>query len=438
MLVAPCGTKVGKSFGSALWLGREAVNTPNLFCVWVAPSYLKCKIGYRYLKFLLDIPNFSHCKDGDLEIRLANGSIIKFLHGKDSEVVIEGEAVDRFVIDESGKQSRQLWFSLFTTITQTRGYGIMTGTPRGFTWYYDEFRKAKLGDPFYCWEQLKTENNPFVLKESIEQARRLLPPSLFQQYYEACFVSDSTVFGDLSGIWDESITPNNKLCKFWVHPDASARALDSVTGWDIAKHRDYSVFYTVNTAGDMIGYARMRHVNYQTQVQRLKHYMENYFSGDRMLRYDKTGVGEAVGEMLSEADIDASITGVHFSNRSKQELVSRTKMAIDKRWLKAPRIEQLDHEFSSYELKVTKSGLYSYSAPDNDHDDCVSAGMLAISGAFQSALADEGDKMLEDIINGDYDEKDDVGDYLAAFDEKEDGFFEPDDDNDDFSFALEA
>lgn len=437
-LIAPCGTKFGKSFACALWLATEAVNNPRSFCVWIAPTYLKCKIGYRYMKYLLDIPGFAECVDGALEIRLANGSFIKFLHGRDSEVVVEGEAVDRFVIDESGKQSKQLWFSLFTTITQTQGYGIVTGTPRGFNWYYEEFRKAKTGDPFYCWDQLRTEDSPFVKPEAIEQARRLLPPALFQQYYQAMFVSDSTVFGDLSTMWDESLDISNPQCKFWIHPDAAVRGLDTVTGWDIAKHRDYSVFFTVNAAGNMVGYARMRRVNYQTQVGRLKHYMETFFKGDRSLRYDKTGVGDAVGEMITEADIDASITGVNFTNQSKQEMISRSTMAIERKWLKAPRIEQIDHEFSSYEVKVTKSGLYSYSAPDGDHDDTVSAGMLAISGAYQSSLADDSDKVLEQMVSGDFenDKEDDVGEYLAAFDGEEDGFFD-DDKPDDFSFDLD-
>jgi hypothetical protein len=434
--IAPSGTKVGKSFGSAVWLTKEALVNPGLYCVWVGPTYLKAKIGYRYIKAMLPEHPSIECLDGKLEIRLGNRSFIKFLHGKDAETTVEGEAVDRFVVDESGKQSKQLWYSLFTTITQTQGLGIVTGTPRGFTWYYDIFRQAKAGDPFFVWKHLKTEQSPYVNPKAIIQAKRLLPKALFDQYYNAMFVSMSTVFGDISSMFDESLKVN-PVCKFWVHPDANARALDTVTGWDMAKHRDYSVFYTVNTLGKLVGYARFRKVAYEVQVDRLKHYLHTYFTGDRILRYDATGVGSAVGEMISEKDIDASTTAVIFSQKSKQEMVSRTSIAIENGWHKAPRIEQIEHEFGSYELTVTKSGLFSYSAPDGEHDDVVSAAMLAISGAFQLAASDETEKFMEKLVMGnDYEEDEDLIASASKEFFSDDDFFDGDgpEEDDDFDF----
>jgi len=436
--IAPSGTKVGKSFGSAVWLAKEALSNPNLYCVWIGPTYMKAKIGYRYIKAMLPEHPSIECLDGKLEIRLGNRSFIKFLHGKDAETTVEGEAVDRFVIDESGKQSKQLWYSLFTTITQTQGLGIVTGTPRGFTWYYEEFRKAKLGDPFYVWKQLKTEQSPYVNPKALIQAKRLLPKALYDQYYNAQFVSMSTVFGDISTMFDESLKVN-PMCKLWIHPDPATRALDTVTGWDMAKHQDYSVFYTVNTSGQLVGYARFRRIPYDKQVDRLKHYLHTYMTGDRMLRYDATGVGSAVGEMISEKDIDASVTAVIFSQKSKQEMVSRTSIAIENGWHKAPRIEQIEHEFGSYELSVTKSGLFSYSAPDGEHDDVVSAAMLAISGAFQMAAADESEKFLEKLMTGGDSEDDEELIEKAASEfmgDDGDDFFDDDaaEADDDFNF----
>lgn len=439
VLIAPSGTKVGKSFGAAAWISKEALSNPGLYCIWIGPTYLKAKIGYRYIKAMLPDHDSIECLDGKLEIRLGNRSFIKFLHGKDAETTVEGEAVDRFVIDESGKQSKQLWYSLFTTITQTQGLGIITGTPRGFTWYYEEFRKAKSGDPFYVWTQLKTEQSPYVNPKALVQAKRLLPKALYDQYYNAQFVSMSTVFGDISGMFDETLKVNS-MAKLWIHPDPATRAEDTVTGWDMAKHQDYSVFYTVNTSGKLVGYARFRRVPYDKQVDRLKHYLHTYMTGDRMLRYDATGVGSAVGEMISEKDIDASVTAVIFSQKSKQEMVSRTSIAIENGWHKAPRIEQIEHEFGSYELTVTKSGLFSYSAPDGENDDVVSAAMLAISGAFQMAASDESEKFMEKLMTGsDMDDDDIMEDASKEFmgDGDSDDFFDGEGDaeeDDDFDF----
>ncbi len=442
-LVAPCGTKVGKTYGAVLWMLTEALSSPGLYCAWIAPTYLKCRIAYRYMKAMLPDAEWFDPVDGRLEIRLANGSYITFLHGRDAEVTVEGEAVDRYVIDEAGKINKQVWYSLLTTITQTRGYGIVTGTPRSFNWYYKLFKQAKAGDDFFAWAQLKTEDSPYVQKAAVERAKRLLPPFLFNQYYLAMFVSQSSTFGDLSNIWDESIVLPEGNVKFWKHPDIEVRNRDVIHGVDIAKQRDYTVFYSVNDRGTLAGYCRFRHVPYTTQALRLKTYVEKFFHGDNLVRFDATGVGKAFADIISETEINASITPVNFTNRSKSEMVTRMTTAIESGWHKAPRIEQVEHEFGSYELKVTKSGLHSFSAPDGEHDDIVSAAMLSISSAFQTNMAEQSEIMVEQTVNGS-DNEDILEDELAAFvnvaygGEKDDDFFDTDvSKEDDFEFDFE-
>lgn len=424
-LIAPCGTKLGKSFGCTIWLLTEALSNPGLFCCWIGPTYLKCKIGYRYMRAMLpDIPDIKFI-ESKLEIRFGNGSVIKFLHGHDAETTVEGEAIDRFVIDEASKQTKQLFHSLLTTITQTQGKGIITGTPRGHNWYYDEFRKAKAGDPFYVWAQLKTEQSPFITKKAVEQARRLLPSYLFAQYYLAEFVSHSETFGDYSTIFDNRVRIKTKT-KFWIHPDESKRAGDVVIGWDIAKKKDFSVFVAVNMVGEVVGYARFHGVGYDVQVDRLKYFAEHYFKGDRTVRYDATGVGDAVGDIIVSKDIDADIRPVVFGNRSKQEMVTSTTVAIENSWLKSPFIEDMHHEMGAYEVSVTKTGLYSYAAAEGEHDDIVSALILAVSGAFAGALSENNEKMIQEMLAGKKQE-DIIADARNPFEDEID---------DDFSFEV--
>lgn len=395
-LVAPCGTKSGKSFGSAWWMAKEALANPGLYCVWISPTYLKARIGYRYMRAMLNIPGHVNCTDGRMEIQVANGSFIKFLHGQDAEITVEGEAVDRFCVDESGKQSAQLWHSLLTTITQTRGCGIVTGTPRGYNWYYDVFRQAKLGDPFFVWAQFSTEDSPFVEKRAIEQAKRLLPKPLYDQYYRAMFVSMSTVFGDLSNVWSDLPVPNQRM---WLHPDPQKRTLDCCTGVDLAKINDWTVFATVASTGETIGYCRFKGGKYTTQANKLKRYL-SLFTGDQSVRYDATGVGQGFGDIFTEMDIDAAITGVTFTNASKSEMVVKTTMAIERGSWKCPRFDAVEHEFASFEVQTTRSGLASYAAPDGEHDDTVAAFLLAISGAQGASAADDAERFLEEAMSG--------------------------------------
>lgn len=435
-LVAPCGVKVGKSFGAALWLTKEALLSQNLFCVWIAPTYLKARIGYRYIKNMLPDCDHFDCVDGRLEIRLSNGSFIKFLHGRDAEVTVEGEAIDRFVIDEAGKTSKQVWFSLLTTITQTRGLGIITGTPRGFTWYYDVFEKAQTGDPFFCWAHLETERSPFIDPKALEIAKRLLPKFLYDQYYRALFLTQSSTFGDLSKMWDESLDPNNGTVKFWLHPDEQARAQYVCHGVDIAKRGDYTVFYSVNARGQMVGFCRFKMARYTEIGMRLKTYVTNYFKGENAIDYDATGVGVAFGDILSELDIDADITPVTFTNKSKSEMVTKTIMAIEAGWHKAPRFRIIEHEFSTYELTVLPSGAYRFSATDGEHDDIVSAAIMSISKSY-SAMQSEGAEVVLSKFLGNGDD-DLIAAYasLAALPDDDDDFFADDTADDDFDVDL--
>lgn len=402
VLVAPCGTKAGKTLGSSIWLLGQALVNPGFYCVWIAPTLYKCRIAYRYMKAMLPECEWIDCKDGALEIWFGNGSFIKFLHGRDAEVTVEGEAIDAFVIDEAGKQKAQLWHSLFTTITQTEGRGIVTGTPRGRGWYYDLYRKAVGGDPMLAHARLKTSDSPFVKPGAIARAKRLLPDSLFRQYYEAEFVSDSEVYGSLDKVWDESLEV--KKSAFWLHPSLEARAKPVTIGIDVAKRKDYTVFAVVNTDGVTVGYLRMGKKDYALQVRVLSRFMRYFTSEDNQIIYDRTGVGDAVGEMISEmveaAPGDWRVSGLVFTNKLKQELVGRVIVSIQDGWWVCPRIPRVEREFVNLEVSTTKTGLASYAAPEGEHDDVHWAFALAICGAqFEVGLDTEVD-MIEAATSG--------------------------------------
>ena len=51
--VFPAATKVGKTFGSSIWLLQTALINQGFYCVWIAPTLYKCRIAYRYMKAML-------------------------------------------------------------------------------------------------------------------------------------------------------------------------------------------------------------------------------------------------------------------------------------------------------------------------------------------------------------------------------------------------
>lgn len=435
--VFPCGTKTGKTFGSSLWLLTTALINPGFYCVWIAPTLYKCRIAYRYMKAMLPESEHFICADGALEIRLSNGSLIKFLHGQNAEVTVEGEAIDAFVIDESGKQKAQLWYSLLTTITQTEGKGIVTGTPRGRNWYYELWQKVLSGDPFFCGKSLRTVDSPYIKAARVAAAQRILPPALFQQYYLAMFVSASAVYGDLDNVWDEQLTETVHNKSFWIHPDEAERKKSVVVGFDIAKRLDWSAIIAVNAEGKTVGYMRFKGKPYKEQARILGRFCRLFGGPDNVLRFDRTGVGDAVAEEIAEVmdrvatkrirddgdeETDWIVQEVFFSNASKQEMVGSVAWAIENAWWRAPRIPRLEREFVDLEVSVTKTGMASYAAPEGDHDDVHWAAALAISGAYEGVRADGHLDMIEAALSGklltsDDDETEDESDGLEDLDD---------------------
>ena len=426
-LVAPCGTKFGKSFGCALWLSAEALAYRGMYCVWIAPTYYKCQIGYRYIKHMIpDVPGVK-CIDSRLEIHLPNGSFIKFLHGHDAETTVEGDPVDRFVVDESGKQTKQLWFSLLTTITQTRGKGIITGTPRGHTWYYGLYKKAMEGDPFYVGATFKTADSPFIQPEAVSIAKKILPPHLFRQYYEAEFVQDSEVFGDLSKIWDGSVDLSVENPRWWVHPDPEERSGTIYTGWDVAKQVDFSVFTSINEAGKLVGYSRFNKIPYTNQVDRLDTYLKKFFpESDNMVRYDATGVGSTIGDIIIDKDLDVSTTPVVFSNKSKLEMVNKLIIAVEQGWFRAPKILQIESEMGSFGVETSPGGLLKYKGENDEPDDVVCSLMLSVPAAYANsrAFAEGGFDQFDDLTEEENQVLETVADVYS-----EDTFYESHEDH---------
>jgi hypothetical protein len=194
---------------------------------------------------------------------------------------------------------------------------------------------------------------------------------------------------------DEKVGKNKV---FWMTKDKEKLKGEIIHGWDIAKSIDYSVIISTNSKGEVVGYWRFNKVSYPKQVKRIYNYITKKFpEADNILRYDKTGIGTAICDLLDDLDWDVSVTGVTYNNTVKQEMVSCLMVAMETGFVKSPMIHQLEHECSVFEMKVTKSGLFTYGAPSGEHDDTVNALMLSVSGSYE--LRDSGFDQLDDILN---------------------------------------
>jgi phage FluMu gp28-like protein len=197
-----------------------------------------------------------------------------------------------------------------------------------------------------------------------------------------------------------------------------------VIGVDLAKRNDYTVFFAVNGSGHVVGFCRLRRKSYGDQARILARFASHFQGEGNEVRYDRTGVGDAVGEEISKAferhNGDWSVTPVVFTNASKQEMVSRLTAAIESGWFSSPRLPRFEHELINMEVAVTKSGLHTYSCPSGDHDDCHWAAALAVSGAHALSSYDSSMDMIEAALSGKLITDDDDDDEQEPLDDLDD------------------
>lgn len=379
-VVGACGTKFGKTYGSAIaivtnaWLEKGSTNW------WVSPTYAQAEYAYGIIKSFLPKSMFlEHKADLYLSVLEPNGEERSRIHFKsaDNPDNLRGYGVNFFIMDEAARCPYDSFVSLITTVTQTRGKGFIISTPKGRGWFYDMYQRgikeAPDGSPLYSdpsedkypeWfsVRLPTWTNPHVEMESIEEMRRTLPEDEFRQEVAAEFLIDSAgVFRGVSECVQGSL-------------EEPQPGKNYVMGVDLARLKDFSVIVVIDTdTNHVVYFERFNQVSWEVQYMRMILASRRY--NNATVCIDSTGIGDPIVETLSKAM--RVIPYKIGSSAAKKNLIEKLRVSIEKKRITFPPIPQLKRELEAYECEVTDGGVVKYSAPTGFHDDCVIALALA-------------------------------------------------------------
>lgn len=400
-----CGTKFGKSLGaSGGMIGAAWVKRQGLYR-WVAPIYKQAKIGMKYHEYLLPDGTYDVNKSEPSVTINNNQTKIEYVSGKHPED-LEGEGITGgYCLDEAAKMSRQVYDSAKTTLTITRAPLAAFSTPKGKNWFFDKCQEARLHmewalkkgvPPKKIFITAPSRANPAVTQDAIEEARQSLPERLFRQYYDAEFSDNGTVFiGVRDCIFGEVIELRSiGGVTTWTDPDAKKSSV--VLGVDWAKKEDFTVFTAISLDSPvpkMVGFQRFQGLSYTEAIKQLIGFARN-FKKVVLGRHDRTGVGEALDDMLAGTHLP--FEGVIFTNMSKTGMVSALMLTFERKDILIPNIPELLYELDSYEVQTSASGNMRYAAPLGMHDDIVSALMLA-NDAVQEMRGGFEIRALEDL-----------------------------------------
>ena len=379
-----CGTKFGKSLSASAMESQAALSKSEGLFRWISPIYEQSKIGMDYFKKMLPPPPHSKFNSGAMRVYLPRiNTQIQFWHCK-NPTSLEGVGSHGNVFDEAAKCPYDAVVSARTTVTRTKGPEGYFSTPLGKNWFYRECMEAKEHmewavkkgkQPDRIFITARTIDNPFIDPQTIEDAKRDLPDRLFRQYFLAEFLDDGSIF---VGFRDCIRGPQLDIygsVQYWTVEDSEN--IEVFIGVDWAKKEDYTVFTAVQLIEgqpNVVGFMRFQGLGYVQAIKELYNFSKK-FKNIILVKHDKTGVGEAIDDMLAQTAFP--FEGVVFTNASKAAMVNQLIMAFETKSITIPNWPEMIKELESYTVITNELGTARYSAPKGLHDDIVSSLMLA-------------------------------------------------------------
>jgi hypothetical protein len=365
-------TKCGKTYCCLVWIfERFMLGKMGWNFWWVAPSVSQAKIAYRRLRRAINrLPALTRAffkfNDTELTCTGPNGQVLRFLTGEKPDLLY-GDDVHDAVVDEYTRLRKEAWFALFSTITKTAGRLRLIGNVKGRkNWGYELARNAETEarDPASKWHYAKITADDamregVIKPESVEDARRNLPPEEFRQLFYA-------------------EPAENRACPFPLDAikdcTAPLSSADPVAwGWDLAKSLDFTVGHGL----DEEGYT-CRFYEWQKPWEECESDILKLTDGVPAM-VDESGVGNPIVERLQRQG--DNFEGFNFSGTSrnmhgfgKQQLMEFLRAHLMSRAIHFP--PEVAQQLMEFEYEYTRHGV-RYSAPDGQHDDRVIALALA-------------------------------------------------------------
>lgn len=422
--VMNCGRRWGKTTLAAHMMVKRA-RKPNQMLWWVAPQYRITKRGYdeviRQLpKGVLAKPappstNFDAGRAVILQFK--NGTKMEFYSSERPEGML-GAAVDFVVLDEAARMPARVWGETVSpTLIDHMGEALIISTPRGRNWFYRVWQKGQdPQDPLWASWTLTTQDNPTLpAGEADRMAADMTRMEADQEIFAKWLAAGSSVFL----IEDKSMQDAAVLSNYLV--DGYPPRGHCVLGIDLARTSDYTVLYGARaTDRRNVYYERWNGVQWEEQRRRIRRAVRTLMRGGATgvtLVVDEGNAGSVIVEDLEEQGFD--VVGINFTTH-KANMVRL--LANDLERQRAYVLADTEYgftEFENYMMDLTPAGRMTYSAPEGEHDDVVSAKMLQHWGLVNEGVpevqlitAEDHSGAVQSDDSGDpWDEEDDAAGY---------------------------
>ncbi|MBC7385523.1 MAG: hypothetical protein H7301_05070 [Cryobacterium sp.] len=385
-----------RGFGKTIFAGSLLIdflmNTPNGKVLWVAPHYSSALALVDELfkgvdddsgeRFLDDEDEYGNRvwevvqgKSG-LQIRWSNGATVSIRSAENPESLVS-RGYDRIFMDEAALIGDSTVFHqrILGTARKKGSKIFLVSTPRGRNWFRDLYLKGQDdAERNYLSFHRTYRDNPRYSNLLIDLMAGM-PDWIRRQEYEGEFLDDGTgVFTGLDSCikGDEISFPHAN--QEWAPPIANVAKRTFVVGLDLAKQVDFTVMIALDaSSGECVYYRRVNKVPYLEILPDAARLCERL--NHATLIYDATGVGSGLSELVDRLGI--STRPFVFTNSSKQELINKLAVSIERNEIILPNIQTVRKELSSFTYGVSRTGKIVFESGAGIHDDIVMALALA-------------------------------------------------------------
>ncbi len=364
----------GKSLLGQNLLLYWALKNPKQKCAWISPIYNQSK---KVFQELLDASHkiTASSNKADLTITLVNGSTIQFL-GAERYDSIRGFSFNYMVVDEAAFIKEQaVNEAIFPTLTAIGKKCLIISTPKSKNWFYTYYLKGLNAGSDYISFRGKSQDNPHIDQQFIEQQRMSLPPEIFKQEYEAEFTESG----------NDVFTGVDLVCNInqWNAQSGNRR---HYFGLDTGLSNDYSVLTIMDESGRVCKVVRDNGKSFEELSQIFIAELRRYTIHGGYV--ETNGVGRAMFELIQKAlkKTQPFIT----TNDSKNKGIRNLIYKIQNGELELPDEKLFPHlkqELQAYSYKISASGTMTFNAPSGYHDDCVMSLMFANEAREKLALS---------------------------------------------------
>jgi hypothetical protein len=361
-------TCVGRQFGKSL-MGINlalywAINNTGVKVLWVSPVYSQTQKVQKEIMAAIGASGLvDSCNYSNNNITLKNGSEIIFRSAEKYDN-IRGLTCQFGILDESAFMKSDAWTEairpIFLTASNKPGIKpkiLFCSTPKGKNWFYDLFQLGNSPDhPNYKSYTGSSYDTPYIDTESIDDAKRTLPPNVFQQEYLAKFIdSGGEVFTNLDRLHKK---PTEKAPYF--------------IGVDFGKSNDWTCAIVQDWDGNIIDWYRDQKSEWTQMIDAIAKLATKW---NATVMCEVNGVGDPLFEDLRRKYYNTYpfIT----TNKSKQEIIEGLILDVNNQEIGLPSRDEFPSLWSELETFTydynpnTRSIKYSH--PPGLHDDTVIA-----------------------------------------------------------------